>query len=249
MTLTTVLRATDMTFSATPLFAALSARMSGRTIGQSIFERNQITFMSDEEDDHSPPSSPLSDHDTDIIPRRRIVGPTHRSSVPTARFLSPKRKAELIAERILELMDQRADILGISRLSASTKGIISNAMDGSSSQLLTQQDFDENMRTAILGTREKVLTAIAQSKDDYARAEQLARIQGKPAWFKMGGLVFGAFLLYLLVKVCLGLMSLLSVAVDAYVTVRSGTENDGVGLQDMSEIYRYAKLDMPTLST
>ncbi|KAI4090923.1 MAG: hypothetical protein LQ344_004451 [Seirophora lacunosa] len=202
--------------------------MNTRTIGQSIFERIPITFMSDEEDDDdSPPSSPLSDHNTAIIRRRRLVGPTLRSSVPTAQLLSPERKAELMAEKILELMDQRADILGISRLSASTKEIISKAMDGgSSNQLLTQQDFDENMRAEILGTREKVLTAIGEATDGYSRAEQLARTRGDPVWFTLASLVFAAFLLYLLLKVCLGLFSLLSVAVEAYATVRAGCTLD-----------------------
>ncbi|KAL8959409.1 MAG: hypothetical protein Q9193_003724 [Seirophora villosa] len=204
------------------------ARMDTRTIGQSIFERIPMTFMSDEEeddDDDSPPSSPLSDYNFATIPRRRIVRSRLRSSVPTAQRLSPERKAELMAEKILELMDQRADILGIPRLSASTKETISQTMNGSS-QLLTQQDFEENMRAEILGTREKVLTAMAEAKDGYDRAEQSARIRTDPVWFTLASLIFGAFLLYLLLKVCLGLFWLLSVAVDAYVTVRSGCTLD-----------------------
>ncbi|KAL8919850.1 MAG: hypothetical protein Q9208_006583 [Pyrenodesmia sp. 3 TL-2023] len=130
--------------------------------------------MSDEKHGASR-SSPLRDHMNYLAGMKRAAA---------AQLLPPKRKAELINDRIMELMDQRADILGISKLSKSTKEQIALAMDGS--PLLTKDDFDSEMGAEILRTREKVLTTMAQCKADFDKAAERAEMENGLRWRTWG---------------------------------------------------------------
>lgn len=159
-----------------------------------------------------------------LAARKRATKYTCRNIVEAAQILSPERKAELIVERIMELMDQRADILGISRLSPSTKEQISKAMNGS--ELLTKNEFDEQMRAEILQTREKVLMTIAECKADFAKAEKRAEMEGMGFWRSLGCFVTVAFIFYCLAKTSTGLFSFMSVVIEGYFTVRYGCKTD-----------------------
>ncbi|KAI4131454.1 MAG: hypothetical protein LQ338_001196 [Usnochroma carphineum] len=102
-----------------------------------------------------------------------------RRSIALARYnmtnrVSPRQKASEITNRISTLMDERANLLGISKLSAEMKKEIIEALNGK--ELLTKEAFDNKMHAEILATRITVLTAMSQDKSDTLHTDLRAEV-------------------------------------------------------------------------
>lgn len=180
--------------------------------------------MNEEKDHNTSRPSPLKAHMNYLAATKRSNKSTRRNLVEAAHTVPSERKAELISERIMELMDYRADTLKIPKLSASTKEQIASVMDGT--QLLTKHDFDEQMGAAILQTREKVLATIAQSKTDFAAITEWAKMKEMGFWRSLGMWVAVAFVFYGLAKTSTAVFSFLSAVVEGYFTMRYGCKTD-----------------------
>ncbi|KAL8904256.1 MAG: hypothetical protein Q9207_003383 [Kuettlingeria erythrocarpa] len=183
--------------------------------------------MSEEKAHNTPRPSPLQAHMNYLEAMKRAnksTTTTRRNLAEAAHTVPPKRKAELITDRIMELIDYRADTLNIPKLSASTKAQVASVMNGT--PLLTKHDFEEQMHTAILQTREKVLTTIAQSKADFAGMSEWAKMKEMGLWREFLMWVAVVFVFYGLGKASTAGFWFLSVVVKGYFTMRYGCKAD-----------------------
>ncbi len=207
------------------LLLALLASAGGRNISQSVFEPDQTATMTEEKDHNTPHPSPLQAHMNYLAATKRANKSTTRLNLAEAAHTVPRaRKAELITDRIMELIDYRADTLNIPKLSASTKEQIASVMDGN--PLLIKHDFELQMWAAILQTREKVLTTIVESKAEFAGMSQWAKMRELGFWRELLMWVGVVFVFYGIVKASTAGFSFLSVVVEGYFMMRYSCKAD-----------------------